>query len=69
MMKANINILQHMKDSLEGNCSDLTFWPQGKSFDEAVREITFHSGQHQAGLQDENPRQSKGRLYQHFRIR
>ncbi len=37
MMKANINIPQHMKDSLEGNCSALTFWPQGKSFDEAVK--------------------------------
>ena len=40
MMKANINILQHMKDSLEGNCTELTFWPQGKSFDEAVKELS-----------------------------
>jgi hypothetical protein len=39
-MKANINILQHMKDSLEGNCTELTFWPQGKSFDEAVNELS-----------------------------
>ena len=29
-----------MKDSLEGNCSELTFWPQGKSFDEAVKELS-----------------------------
>jgi hypothetical protein len=40
MMKANINILQHMKDSLEGNCSALAFWPLGKSFDEAVKELS-----------------------------
>jgi hypothetical protein len=40
MMKTNINILQHMKDSLEGNCSALAFWPQGKSFDEAVKELS-----------------------------
>ncbi len=40
MMKANINILQHMKDSIEGNCSALAFWPLGKSFDEAVKELS-----------------------------
>jgi hypothetical protein len=40
MMKANINILQHMKDSLEGNCTQLSFWPQGKTFDEALRELS-----------------------------
>jgi hypothetical protein len=40
MMKANINILQHMKDSLEGNCSALAFWPLGESFDEAVKELS-----------------------------
>jgi hypothetical protein len=40
MMKANINILQHMNDSLEGNCSALAFWPLGKSFDEAVKELS-----------------------------
>jgi hypothetical protein len=28
-----------MKDSLEGNCTELTFWP-GKSFDEAVKELS-----------------------------
>ena len=37
VVKANINILQHMKYSLEGKCTPLTFWPQGKSFDEALR--------------------------------
>ncbi len=37
MMKTNINILQHMKDSLEGNCTQLSFWPQGKTFDEALK--------------------------------
>ena len=40
MMKANINILQHMKDSIEGNCSQLSFWPQGKTFDEALKELS-----------------------------
>ncbi len=40
MMKANINILQHMKDSLEGKCTPLTFWPHGKSFDGAVKELS-----------------------------
>jgi hypothetical protein len=29
-----------MTDSLEGNCSELTFWPQEKSFDEAVKELS-----------------------------
>ncbi len=40
MMKANINILRHMKDSLEGNCSALAFWPQGKPFDEAGKKLS-----------------------------
>ncbi len=40
MMKASINILQHMKDSIEGNCSRLSFWPQGKTFDEALKELS-----------------------------
>ncbi len=40
MMKSNFNILQHMKDSIEGNCSQLSFWPQGKSFDEALKELS-----------------------------
>jgi hypothetical protein len=40
VVKANINILQHMKDSLEGNCMPLTFWPRGKSFDEALRDLS-----------------------------
>ncbi len=29
-----------MKDSLEGKCSTLAFWPHGKSFDEAVKELS-----------------------------
>ncbi len=40
VVKANINILQHMKNSLEGNCMPLTFWPQGKSFDEALSDLS-----------------------------
>ncbi len=41
MIKAIINILQHTKDSLEGNCTQLLFWPQGKMFDEALRELSL----------------------------
>jgi hypothetical protein len=40
MMKASINILQHMKNSLEGNCTQLSFWPEGKTFDEALKELS-----------------------------
>ena len=40
VVKANINILQHMKNSLEGKCTPLTFWPQGRSFDEALRDLS-----------------------------
>jgi hypothetical protein len=40
MKKANINILQHMKDSLEGNCTQLSFWSQEKTFDEALKELS-----------------------------
>jgi hypothetical protein len=40
MIKANINMLQHMKDSPEGNCTQLSFRPQGKTFDEALRELS-----------------------------
>ena len=40
VVKANINILQHMKNSLEGKCMPLTFWPQGRSFDEALQDLS-----------------------------
>jgi hypothetical protein len=40
MMKANINIFKHMKDSLEDKCTPLAFWPYGMSFDEAVKGLT-----------------------------
>ena len=40
VVKANINILQHMKNSLEGKCTPLTFWPQGRSFDEALQDLS-----------------------------
>ena len=43
-MKANINILQHMKNSLEGNYMKLSFWPQGKTFDEALKELSADDG-------------------------
>lgn len=43
-MKANINILQHMKNSLEGNYMQLSFWPQGKTFDEALKELSADDG-------------------------
>jgi hypothetical protein len=43
-MKANINILQHMKNSLERNNTQLSFWPQGKIFDEALKELSVYNG-------------------------
>jgi hypothetical protein len=39
-MKANINILKHMKDSLEGKCTPLSFWPHGMSCDEALKGLS-----------------------------
>ena len=44
MMKASINILQHMKNSLEVNYMQLSFWPQGKTFDEALKELSADDG-------------------------
>jgi hypothetical protein len=40
MMKANINILKHMKDSIEDKCTPLAFWPHGMSCDEALKGLS-----------------------------
>jgi hypothetical protein len=40
MMKANINILKRMKDSLEDRCTPLAFWPHGMSCDEALKGLS-----------------------------
>jgi hypothetical protein len=40
MMKANINIIKHMKDSLEDKCTPLALWPHGMSCDEALKGLS-----------------------------
>jgi len=40
VMQAGINVLAHMQDSVNGKCTALKFWPNGMSFDEALKDIT-----------------------------
>ncbi len=40
VMQVGTNVLAHMQDSVNGNCTVLKFWPKGVSFDEALKDIT-----------------------------
>jgi hypothetical protein len=53
-MQAGINVLvlAHMQDSVNGKCTALKFWPNGVSFDEALKDITVDDERYQENIQE-----------------
>ncbi len=46
IIEAKINILHHMSKSTKGECADLQFWPDNKSFDEVCVDMTVSDELH-----------------------
>ena len=69
MMKANINILKHMKDSLEDKCTPLAFWPHGMSCEEALKGLSCEDDIYKQDLQNQSTSQSQGLIHQHCGVR
>jgi hypothetical protein len=40
VIQAEINVLAHMQDSVNGKCTALKFWPKGMNVEEALQDIT-----------------------------
>ncbi len=46
IMQARINILHHMSESDKGECSELQFWPDNKTFAEICKDVSMRDKVH-----------------------